>query len=165
MLSYTNILIHHLLRAGQQIYTEDKYQNINLVVFRVSDLLRSKLQCSESSFTSLLKTLYMLDSSEAMRGKFKLVRIKNKLDEPANNVMVNYLFLGQVQCELQIAIQEPRGKEKHFYTMSHFVYELTRGKFGTIAECAIMISQLDPMISACKDSCYTEKKAKAPLAR
>lgn len=68
-----------------------------------------------------------------MRKKFKLVRIKNKLDDPANNIIINYLFMGKVQCELQMSIQEPKGKEKNYYIFSHFVYELTRGKFGTIA--------------------------------
>jgi hypothetical protein len=158
MLQYTNALIHHLLRAGQEIRT-DKYElhNINLVSFRVSDLLRSKLQCSESSFISLLNTMYHLDNSPQMRGLFKLVRIKNKLDDPANNIMVNYLFMGKIQCELQLSIQEAQGKEKHYYNMSHFVYELVRGKFGSIAECAIMLAQLDPMITACKHPYYREK--------
>jgi hypothetical protein len=102
--------------------------------------------------------MYLLDRSDSMRDKFKLVRIKNKLDEPANNIIVNYLFMGKVQCELQLSIQEPRGKEKNYYTFSHFVYELTRGKFGTLAECAIMISQLDPMVTACRDIYYVEKQ-------
>ena len=96
----------------------------------------------------------MLDNSEEMRGKFKLVRIKNKLDESANNIMINYLFMDQVVCELQLSIQESKGKEKNYHTFSHFVYELTRGKFGPISDCAIMISQLDPMISACKYTYY-----------
>jgi hypothetical protein len=42
--------------------------------------------------------MYVLDSSESMKGRFKLVRIKNKLDTPANNIIINYLFLGKVQC-------------------------------------------------------------------
>lgn len=37
------------------------------------------------------------------------------------------------------------------------MYELTRGKFGAIAECAIMLSQLDPMIAACHQTYYQEK--------
>ena len=45
MLSYTNILIHHLLKAGENILTDKQHQNINLVVFRVTDLLRSKFNC------------------------------------------------------------------------------------------------------------------------
>ena len=123
MLSYTNILIHHLLKAGQMIWTsQNKFDHIDLVVFRVSDLMRSKLQCNERSFISLLKTMYMLDGSDKMQGKFRLVRIKNKLDEPANNIMINYLFMGKVQCELQLSIQEPKGKAKNYYAFSHFVY-------------------------------------------
>jgi hypothetical protein len=161
MLDYVNTLIHHLLKAGKNITTDKNKgnRNINLVSFRVSDLLRSKLQCSESSFISLLNTMYLLDSNEQMRGLFKLVRIKNKLDDPASNIMINYLFMGKIQCELQLSIQEAKGKEKHYYTMSHFVYELVRGKFGSIAECAIMVSQLDPMIAACKQPYYQEKEA------
>lgn len=80
MLKYLNLLIHNLLQAGIGIYTDKGFQNINLIVFRVSDLLRSKLQCTEAQFISLLQTMYILDGSEEMKGKFKLVRIKNKLD-------------------------------------------------------------------------------------
>ena len=98
MLNYINILIEHLLRAGQQIWTDKFSQNINLIGFRVSDIMRSKLECSESNCISLLKTMYLLDASDSMKGKFKLVRIKNKLDESTNNIMVNYLFMGKVQC-------------------------------------------------------------------
>ena len=98
MVRYTSLLIHHLLKAGEEMWTSKGFKNINLIVFRVSDLLRAKLQCSESSFINLLKTLYLLDNAEAMEGKFKLVRIKNKLDDPANNIIINYLFLGKVQC-------------------------------------------------------------------
>ncbi len=77
--------------------------------------------------------MYLLDNASEMKDKFKLVRIKSKLDEPANNIMINYLFMGKVQCELQLSIQEPQGKAKNYYTFSHFVYELRRGKFGALA--------------------------------
>ena len=70
----------------------------------------------------MLKTMYSLDDNPNMKGKFKLVRIKNKLDDPASNIMINYLFMGRVQCELQLSIQEPKGKAKNNYTFSHFVY-------------------------------------------
>ena len=64
-----------------------------------------------------------MDDNESMQGKFKLVRIKNKLDEPSNNIMINYLFMGKIQCELQLSIQKSsEGKEKNYYTFSHFVY-------------------------------------------
>ena len=98
MVSYTNILIHHLLNAGRGIVTTGGLQDINLISFRVSDIMRSKLQCTENGFTSLLKTMYLLDESPSMKDKFSLVRIKNKLDDPANNIMINYLFMGKIQC-------------------------------------------------------------------
>lgn len=157
MQKYLSLLIHHLLQAGKQIWSSSKLQDLNLVAFRVADLMRSKFQCTEAQFISLLKTMYVLDDSDELKGKFKLVRIKNKLDDPANNIIINFLFLGKVQCELQLSIQEPKGKEKKYYSFSHFVYELTRGNFGAVAECAIMVSQLDPMVNASKGLYYTEK--------
>ena len=42
--------------------------------------------------------MYLLDNNNMMYGKFKLVRIKNKLDDPANNIMINYLFKGKILC-------------------------------------------------------------------
>ena len=39
-----------------------------------------------------------MDGKDSMQKKFKLVRIKNKLDDPANNIMINYLFMGKIQC-------------------------------------------------------------------
>jgi hypothetical protein len=80
MLNYTNLLIHHLLKAGRMILTESGYQNINLIIFRVSDLMRSKFQCTEGTFINILRTMYLLDNKESMKKKFELVRIKNKLD-------------------------------------------------------------------------------------
>ena len=77
--------------------------------------------------------MYLLDENSSMKDKFKLVRIKNKLDEPAKNIIINYLFMGKVLCELQLSIQESKGKEKNYYSFSHFIYELTRGKFGVIS--------------------------------
>ena len=42
--------------------------------------------------------MYLLDSEEGMRDKFRLVRIKNKLDTPSSNIIINYMFMGKVQC-------------------------------------------------------------------
>ena len=54
--------------------------------------------------------MYILDSNDMMQNKFKIMNIRNKLDNPANNIIVNYLFMGKVQCELQLSIQESKGK-------------------------------------------------------
>ena len=44
MVRYISILIHHLLRSGSNVMTDHNYQNINLVVFGIHDLLRAKYQ-------------------------------------------------------------------------------------------------------------------------
>jgi hypothetical protein len=89
---------------------------------------------------------------------FRLIRIKDKLDDKDNNIIVNYLFMGKVECELQLSIQELNKKEKHNYTFSHFLYELTRGMFGPISECSSIISQYDPTLTACKEKYYQQKR-------
>jgi hypothetical protein len=98
------------------------FDTINLVVFRVGDLLRSKFQCSETVFINVLNTLYLLDKDRMMEDRFKLVRIKNKLSQKDNNILINYLFMGKVQCELQLSIQDLDKKDKNYYAFSHFLY-------------------------------------------
>jgi hypothetical protein len=93
--------------------------------------MRSRIKCSESGFLRLMKTLYALDEKDN-KNFFKLVRIKNKLDSRDNNVLINFMFMGKVQCEMQISVQSSGGKEKNYYSFSHFIYELTRGRFGTL---------------------------------
>jgi hypothetical protein len=62
-----------------------------------------------------MNSLSLLDSSKEMEGKFKLVRIKNKLNMKDNNVLINYMFMGKVQSELQLSVQKMGDKEKHYY--------------------------------------------------
>ena len=57
-----------------------------------------------------------------MGEKFKLVRIKNKLNMQDNNVLINYMFVGKVQCELQLSVQKMAEKDKHYYEFCHFLY-------------------------------------------
>ncbi len=131
--------------------------NVNLLTFRVGDLLRSKLQCSEKSFINIMNTLNLLDNSKQMQGKFKLVRIKNKLNLRDNNVLINYMFMGKVQCQLQLSVQKMDDKDKHYYEFCHFLYQLTRGKFGVLTECATIICQHDPIINSSTDAYYRPK--------
>jgi len=87
------------------------------------------------------------------------VRIKNKLELKDNNILINYLFMGKIQCELQMSVQNmSSGKELKYYTFAHFLYELTRGKFGVLAECATIISQHDPIVSSSASDLYYEPK-------
>ena len=156
---YLCILIYHLLEAGAEINDHGfNLQHVNMVSFRVCDLLRSKFECTESSFISIINTLNLLDDAKELKGKFKLVRVKNKLNQKDNNVLVNYLLFNKVQCELQISIQNMKGKEKNYYNYCHFLYELTRGKFGVLTEFAIIVSQHDSVINSSNDKYYRPKR-------
>jgi hypothetical protein len=92
-----------------------------------------------------------------MERKFKLVKIKNKLNQKGNNILINYMLLNKVQCELQVSIQKMPKKDKNYYAMSHFLYELTRGKFGVLTECATIVCQHDPIVSDCNDTSCNPK--------
>ena len=84
--------------------------------------MRSKWQCSESSFITLVKLMLKMDELESMKDSFKIVRIKNKLDSKDSNILINYLYMGKVLCELQLSVQELKNKDKHYYNFSHFIY-------------------------------------------
>ena len=63
MVEYLSALIHHLLKAGKLMDNDSFIANVNLLVFKVSDLMRAKFKCSESSFITILKTMYILDEN------------------------------------------------------------------------------------------------------
>jgi len=46
----------------------------------------------------------------------------------------------------------------NYYMFSHFLYELTRGKFGVLSECATIISQHDPIVSSSSADLYYEPR-------
>ena len=104
-----------------------------------------------------MNTLGQLDSSKEMEGKFKLVRIKNKLNMKDNNVLINYMFMGKVQCELQLSVQKMNDKDKHYYEFNHFLYQLKRGKFGALTEFATVVCQHDPIINSSQEAYYRSK--------
>jgi hypothetical protein len=104
-----------------------------------------------------MEIINLLDISKKMEGKFKLVRIKNKLNMRDNNLLINYMFMGKVQCELQLSVQKMNEKDKNYYEFNHFLYELTRGKFGALTECATVVCQHDPIIDSSKDAFYRPK--------
>ncbi len=62
-LKYLKILIDHLLIAGRRIETDYGSMDINLVKFKVNDVLKAKFECSRSTAVRLLKTIYLLDNN------------------------------------------------------------------------------------------------------
>ena len=46
MVNYVNILIDHLIMAGQNINVDFEEKTVNLVSLNIGDLMRSRIQCS-----------------------------------------------------------------------------------------------------------------------
>ena len=161
MQEYLSGLIHLLIEAGKFEEKKDQMSKgeaefINLISFRIGDLMRARMHVNEAACIRVLHSLYLLDEHESKEAPFfKLVRVKNKLDKQDNNVLINFLFRGRLQCELQLSSQKVEGKEQKYYAFSHFLYELSRGSFGILSECAIIVSQHDPIVAS---HCLTEAK-------
>jgi len=63
----------------------------------------------------------------------KLMKIKNKLNTKDSNILITYIFMGQIQCELQMSVQRMEHKQQNYNDYNHFLYELIRGKFGVLS--------------------------------
>jgi len=64
--------------------------------------MRSKCACSEQEF---IKILLVLDELHSKAPDFlKIVRIKNRLEQQNNDVLINLFFMNKVECELQLSI-------------------------------------------------------------
>jgi hypothetical protein len=66
MKEYVSGLIKLLVDAGKVNIEHREQIHINLVVFKIGDLMRSKIHCSEASFIRLLKTLCVIDETHSV---------------------------------------------------------------------------------------------------
>ena len=130
--------------------TDKGEQDINLVHFRIHNLLSAKLHCNQNTFISITKTLSLLDSSQLMQEKIRITRIKDQLRSSEGNVVINYIFMGKVECQLEISLDEAKGREKSKDVFRKLIEDISSGKFGPISECAKIFSRLDPLILSCR---------------
>ena len=173
--SYLNYLIHSLLLVSLE-ESENNFQNyriyedniskaeqkkcalsgINLVNFNVGDLLRARYICLEHEFINVLAFLYKIEEMNPLF--LKIVKIKNRLDDNNNDILINFFFKNTITCELQLAIfKETNKKEKLYSQFNHFLYELKRSSFGVISALSNVIAQHDPIVNY-----FTFSKMKHP---
>lgn len=62
---------------------------------------------------------------------------------------MNYMFMGRVQCELDLVLERPVEKERNYLSFQRFILELAKGNFGVLSKCAEVIAQYDPIVSTC----------------
>jgi hypothetical protein len=77
--------------------------------------------------------------SVLMPGKFKIIRIKNRLETGTQDIMINAKFNNLINCEIQIAVNTSQSEFMRCSNkINHFIYELERAQFGPIMEmCSV----------------------------
>ena len=100
---YLNKLIHSLLTipkvAAEQ--AENDWEravltSVDLVTFKIGDMLRCKCACSEEEF---IKILGVFDSLHVHSPDIlKIIRIKNRMETENNDILINFFFGSKTGC-------------------------------------------------------------------
>jgi hypothetical protein len=77
--------------------------------------------------------------SEEKPQKFKIIRIKNRLEQGTQDIMINAKFNDLINCEVQIAVNASQSEFMRCSNkINHFIYELERAQFGPLMEmCSV----------------------------
>ena len=67
----------------------------------------------------------------------KCIRIKNRLDQKDNDILLNIFFANKIICEIQLSFDraidlEGAQKKKYYTSFNHFLYEIRRSLLGPI---------------------------------
>ena len=97
IIAFLNRLIHGLLKISKRMYDENQlsqYSNwptpVNLLTFKVGDLMRCKCSSHEKQILMIYKELQRLSHEEPE--KLRIVRIKNRLRSGTNDILINVKF-------------------------------------------------------------------------
>ena len=141
-----NKQIHLLLKSIEELkkqVTQEKtmiespfFENvdINLVTFKIGDLMRCKCISNEDEIVRILEVLKTL--SEMWDNKLiKIIRVKNRLESGTRDVLINIMFNEICPCEIQLAVASNQDqKQSYFDKFNHFLYEIRRAYLGPIME-------------------------------
>ena len=65
--------------------------------------------------------------------RFKIIRIKNRLKNATNDILINAKFNNTINCEIQIAVNALNSDFMECSNkINHYIYELERSRFGPI---------------------------------
>jgi len=155
IIEYLNKVIHSILLVSKRFHehildprrtTESETNNWpappNLITFKLGDLMRCKLSSKEQEVIRIYNELIHMSRSKELSRKFKIVRIKNRLKDSTNDILINVRFNEEILCEIQLAIKSHASDFiKKSNAFHHYIYELERSQFGPITElCSIWMS-------------------------
>lgn len=148
ILLYLNRLIHGLLKVSKRVYDKELIGRArwtsppNLISFKIGDLMRCKIGSQEKEILKLFK--HLADVSEKNPQVFKIIRIKNRLKEGTNDILMNVRYKNVFICEAQLAVNSDHSNFiKCSNKYNHFIYEVKRSIFGPISELCSIWRSLD----------------------
>jgi hypothetical protein len=93
--------------------------------------------------------------------KFKIIRIKNRLKQGTNDIMINAKFNKLIHCEIQLAVHASQSEFMRCSNkINHFIYELERAQFGPVMEMCSVWRHCDPRAAAFAGLINNEKPRK-----
>lgn len=66
----------------------------------------------------------------------KIFRVKNRLKQGTNDILINVLYKEKFLCEVQLAVKSPKASKSKWIECSnmfnHYIYEVGRSLFGPL---------------------------------
>lgn len=79
----------------------------DLIKFRITDLMRCKVTGNKKEIIQIYQNFKKLEKD----GQLTIVKIKNRLSTPMNDVMINFSIKGSfIICEAQLILSEAGSK-------------------------------------------------------
>jgi hypothetical protein len=149
LIAYLNRLLHGLMSVARRFYEKGQLAGLsnwpappNLLSFTLGDLMRCKVSSKEKEILRIYEQMRQL--SLRYPEKLKIVRVKNRLNLSTNDILLNVRFNGLILCEVQLAVKTEASEFiKCSNTFCHYLYELERSPFGSIAELCNIWAYLD----------------------
>jgi hypothetical protein len=103
IISYLNKLIHTLSFIGRELHREYDLEHTqnwktppNLLTLRQGDLMRCKCSSREAEILMLYQSLQTM--SRQAPNKIKIIRVKNRLRQGTNDILINFRFKNKYLC-------------------------------------------------------------------
>ncbi len=97
--------------------------------------------------------------------KFKIIRIKNRLEQGTQDIMINAKFNDLINCEIQIAVNTSQNEFMRCSNkINHFIYELERAQFGPLMEMCSVWRHCDKKADIIAKFIENEKPRKGNLS-
>ena len=111
IVEYLNKVIHSLLTVSKHFHEyimDPKKRNQseksnwpfppNLISFKLGDLMRCKFSSKQKEIIKVYNEMIAMSHSKQYGQKFKIVRIKNRLKDSTNDILINIRFNNEILC-------------------------------------------------------------------